>query len=382
MVASAGQIATALAGSALLLNFSFEWRTAQYGFIADVTPAVMRETGAIKLDNMTAGAGRVLNSLTVRKDLLPMGFDIGASYLAVFADLAIPAVSSDYIERFALGLYKLDAPTEPLSSGTGTLATLNGASLGAQLIASEHADPFRVAAGTDYATAVSARVTADGYLSGISALGITTPNDFVWAPTASDATICNDLLAGVNYYPIWFDATARAKITQRLDPIGLTPDVTYSTLVEPRMVLDVATPRSMATQRYPNRAVIRVNDPLRLQFSSYAQNDDPSSPISTVTRGTTTNVQRDVPTTVNAATAQNAANMELVLAAAQAKQLLLSTRPDPRRTAHETYLVTLGADEVATQWMVLDWTLPFTSNGAMIHTLGTARNTAITVGNL
>lgn len=378
--ATDAQIAAALAAPGLRLEYAFEQRTRTYGLIADVTDAVIVDTGAITLDNMGQGVMRSLSGLQVRADELPASFDPASSYLAVFVDLLIPEVGLTYWERFPLGLFRLDKPREGLTSAANII-TLGGADNAINLL-STGSTPFQVAAGVDYASAVSAIVIARGMLSTILPVGITTPAAFAWDPTAAWGSIANALLAGVNYYPVWFDAFGRGVITPRVDPIAVPPAVDYLAETTPRMIIDTVVPRSQDGAKQINRAVVRVNDPLRAPFSAYAQNDDSGSSASVPVRGEIQSRTIDAPQMLNVATAEDYAAVELLIAAAQVRTLSLTTRPDPRRTGHETYTVQLPGYEEETQWLVLGWQLPLSRTGNMVHSLGKITSTAITVGAL
>lgn len=378
--ASPAQIAAILAGEGLaeLLHYEFEQRTKSFGFVARLTDAIVTGSGNVSLDNLATGAGRTV-TCTARVDDLPMSFDPETSYLAVFADLWINGMN--YFERYSLGLFRLDAPAETLTPG-GSTVTLRGADLMTELLAAQEKDPYLIAAGTDYAAAVRTLVLARGLNEVIANTGIVTPTDQVWKPNTSDADIANETLLGVNYFPLYFDPVGKARIKQRIDPFGETIAVTWSTLAEPRMILTDSIARATASQRYPNRCVVRVDDPLRAPFGSYAENDDPSSSMSVPVRGNISAITKDVATALNQPTAQDVANYELLLAAAQSKTLTIHTRPDPRRLAHEVYQLTIGTEEVATRWLVLGWDLPLTPDGKMTHRLAAAKSVAINVGAL
>lgn len=382
-VATPAQIASALASSNMRLEFAFEQRTKTFAFLNDLTPAVIAGAGGVGCDNRSAGAMRTLTGVQARAELLPMGFtpERGDTYLAVFADLQVPAVSSSYWHRFALGLFHLDEPGENLTPA-GKVITLSGADLMVDLIADHSPFPFLVPSASDYGHAADGLIEARGFISEIAALGRFTPNGFSWPATASVADVVRDILAGVNYYPAWFDGVGRAQATERVDPIAITPAVSYGGASDPPMIVDVDVPRRRQATRQPNRCTVKVDDPRRPPFAAYAVNNDPGSPSSVASTGRTQPADRDIPTMIDAPTAEDFASVEILVAAAGGTEMTITTRPDPRRTGHEVYAVTLPGFEDATPWLVLSWHMDLSPAGRMTHILGPIEPVAVTVGIL
>lgn len=376
---AAADLARVLAGSggATPMRFRLWWVTKTYGFLGDLTPLWITDTGSISLDNFSTGVLRRLEGIVLRATNLPVGFPESGAWVAPFCDVLV----NGQWEGLALGLFKLDNPTETLLPNGELRWSVRGADAMTDLLQDDQIDPYLVQAGTDYGVAVSVLIQDLGFKANIPPLGIHAPNDIVFPPGTTSATIAGKLLAGANYYQVFFDAVGTARVLERIDPWAMVPAVEYSTTTAPLMALPAAG-REQDTQRYPNREVVRVNDPKRTAFSVYAENNDPASVISTIQRGSTTEATVDAPTAPDVATAQDIAAWDLAAAVARSRVLSLSTRFDPRRAEHEAALITLDQHEVATPWLALGWTLPLQTKGTMQHTFGNAKNTALSVGTL
>lgn len=378
---AAADLARVLAGvgGATPMRFRLEWRTKTYGFLGNLTPLWIADSGSISLDNFSVGVLRRLDGVLLRATDLPEGFPESGAWVAPFCDVLV----AGQWEALPLGLFKLDQPTETLLPNGELRWSVRGADAMTDLLQDDNEDPYLVQAGTDYGVAVSVLLQELGFKTDIDPLGVAAPNDIVFPPGTSSATIASKLLAGANYYQAFFDAVGTARAQERVDPWAMVPAIEYSTRAAPLMVLPAAG-RQQDTARYPNREVVRVNDPKRPAFAAYAENNDPASPISTLQRGSTTQATVDIPTAPDVATAQDIAAWDLAAAVARSRVLTLSTRLDPRRAEHEAALITLDLHEVATPWLALGWTLPLsTQEGArMTHSLGNARNTALSVGTL
>lgn len=374
----ASLIPAALAGRSgpIAMRFRFEKRTKTFGFIEDITIAVLRNVGNISQTNDEEGVSRNV-SLSLDPSLLPTTLNFTSDNVAVFCDVLI---GGSYWEAFSLGLFRMDYPQERLSPNGDILWDLEGVDMMVDLLTDQRSEPYLVPAGTDYGTAANALILAQGFKSAIPTIGKLTPVDFVFDPGQSDAQIANGLLQAVNYYPVYFDEHATARTQLRTQPYGRTPAVFYSTELEPRMLMPGAS-RSRDTSQ-PNRIVVRIADPKRFPFAAYAENTDPSSEISIVTRGATVQEELDDGRIYDITTAQDIAAWALYDAAAHARTLEISTRIDPRRSAHETYQLEIESHEVNTRWLVLGWELPLAEGGVMTHTLGYAPNVAVALGTL
>lgn len=357
-------------------RFRFEKRTKTFGFVADITTAVIKNSGSVSLTNDEEGVMRNV-SFSINVNALPETLNFTTDNVAVFYDVLI---DDEYWEAYSLGLFRMDYPKERLSSNGDLLWDLEGVDLMVDLLTQQRTEPYLVAAGTDYGTAAHTLVSNRGINSAISAIGKLTPVDFVFDPGKSDAQIANELLQAVNHYPVYIDEHAVARTLERTSPYGRVPAIRYSTEDEPRMLLPGA--NRMRDTSQPNRIVVRVADPLRFPFAVYAENNDPASEISTVTRGATVQEELDDGRIYNATTAQDVAAWAIYDAVAHARTLEIVTRFDPRRGAHETYELEIETYEMDTRWLVLGWELPLAEGGVMTHTLGYAPNVAVALGTL
>lgn len=144
-------------------------------------------------------------------------------------------------------------------------------------------------AGSSYITIVRQMLTE----AGIS-LVIATPSEATlqtdredWQIGTDYLTICNALLDEINYDPIWFDANGVARLTPHETPNASNIDHQYST-TDIRFRAPVGLSASQENDFFdaPNVFVAICSNPdLDAPMVARAENDNPSSSISTFKRG-------------------------------------------------------------------------------------------------
>lgn len=369
------EIADALAGLSgpVSIRYRYEQRDHTFTFQNDLTDAV--EDASVTLDNHRAITRTA--RFRIRATSLPADFDPDNDHVAVFAELR---VINQYV-RYPLGLFHLDSIREIPTPNGNEMWESTGADVIIHLFESTTTQPYIIPAGTLYTAEVERLLLAVGLRSNIAPSTLRTPVAFTWAPDKSFGEIVNDLLTGINYFPIWADAEGVATSRRRLDPYAEPQAVSYTTADEPRMVRPEFT-RQRERGRYTNRVIVTISDPARARASVQVTNDDDDSPISTVNKHAVTSSGINADRIVDTAMMAEVGAYLLRDASANAQLSTLGTHPDPRRQAHEFYSVTLENSEVESPWRAEGWTYDCRTGATMQHQLGRASRVDVTTEEL
>lgn len=371
-----------------VIRYRFEQRTKSFGFIADLTAAVRsaNSPAVIHLDNNQAVA-RTCDLYVGLPELLPSGFtpdDPDTFNVAVWADVVVPGVG---ITSVPVGLFHLDDPVLVQAAGYSEWQA-KGSDMAFFLAQASSPIPYVVPAGSVYLNVVAGLCRQYGLAENISVIGglqYTTPFDFVWPAGTTFLAIANELLAGINYYPVWADERGVMQTRFRNDPATETAAVFYRTDAEPKLVAATRpSERSRSVAALFNQISVAVDDPRRVPYTSFRTNADPASPASTVKSGRANFkaiTGSDTPGTraiFNTVMADVVADWLVRDQAAMAVSRTIQTHPDPRRTGREWYLLTLDSYEVQTLWRAVKWDLTLAPGGPHSHTLEFAQSIVVT----
>lgn len=327
------------------------------------------DDGSITLDNSRL-VGRTV-SLSLRADRIPSGFDRLLNTVSFRCELYFRALGGWY--SWAIGTFYLDLPNEMHTPLANEKWQVSGADPLIKYASKTVNESYTVMAGTLYTTAVNALVPE----AVVTPSPLVTPADLIWPAEASHLQIAADLLAGINYWPLWYGSDgiyrSRPKIDPSLEPVAAV----YSTLSEPRMVIPLWG-KSYPVANQPNRATAKVQDAAREQLFAVANNLDYTSLASQPSRGLIRNVDINADHMPDSILA-DVAEQSLWDASAVCTVGALQTYVDPRRGAHETYQLWIEDVEVGSNWRVAGWTMPLVPGGAMGHTLHNAAAVALTV---
>lgn len=371
-----------------VVNYRFEQRTKSFGFIADLTEAIRsaNSPGVVHLDNNQAVA-RTCDLSVGLPELLPGGFtpdDPDTFNVAIWADVVVPGVG---ITSIALGLFHLDDPVLVQSAGYAEWQA-KGSDMAFFLAQASSPIPYVVPAGSVYLNVVAGLCRQYGLAEGISVIGglqYTTPFDFVWPAGTTFLAIANELLAGINYYPVWADEQGVMRTRFRNDPATETPAVFYRTDAEPKLVAATKpSQRSRSVSALFNQISVAVDDPRRVPYTAFRTNADPNSPASTVKSGRANFkaiTGSDTPGTraiLNTVMADTLADWLVRDQAAMAVSRTIQTHPDPRRTNREWIQLTLDDYEVQTLWRVVKYDLTLAPGGPHDFQLELAQEIVVT----
>lgn len=273
-----------------------------------------------------------------------------------------------------LGLY-VAAPPKRTATPQLTRGQLDGRDL-TWLLASETVDaPYTVAAGTNYLAAVQTILAGMGITRfSFPATGLTLATATTWPPGTSKLRIVNDLLQGAGYYALYMTRDGRLTSQPWRTLASVEPAVRYATPATGRVRVVGAVEIEPDVSRLANKITVIRDDPGKAPLVATAVNDNPASPVSTVSLGVT--IAREVrdQNLATQAEANALARRLLEEAASVYTRLKLSTTPDPSRNPHEVYelaIVNGAGDPVAHgRWWCSGWRIGFTpQDGRMEHEL-------------
>ncbi len=155
----------------------------------------------------------------------------GSSLVRLFMTLSAQGLSY----RWNVGVFSLTTPTQPLGEAPVTYDVQGYDRV--SLLNRQIADGYSVAAGTAYLTAVRAVITAAGLSTATTLFDgtsqtLTLPAAMVWPMVTTGAQttwldVVNQLLAAINYRPIWADANGYFRSEPFVDPALQSPTYTF-----------------------------------------------------------------------------------------------------------------------------------------------------------
>lgn len=275
---NAEQIANALSGryGPTRFNFRYHRHSRDGAFLGDISNAVTKP-GSITLDNRRAVV-RTLD-ITLDLDALPSDFSISTDIIAVYIEVYVQP--SEQWVAIPVGRFILDV-SETHYFGDSVHLECDGSDVCMSLVRSTRTAPFTVASGANIVSTVNSILETHGFPYSIPAATYTAPQSFTWGPGASDYQIARDLLIGINYYPLWADASGTIRSRPRIDPATEDAAVTYQDTAEPRMISGDSDYVKSQDPKLPNRVVVIIDDPRNSDYG-YVQreNVDDDAPNST-----------------------------------------------------------------------------------------------------
>jgi len=306
-------------------------------------------------------------------DALATPFDPASDHVAVFLELLVDSTFT----AFQIGLFRLDVVDRD-DRPDGTLLSVEGADVAIHLLEDWLTAPLTVAAGTNYVVAIRAQLDAVGLSHTIPAVAAVLPADRTWAPLENSRwDVVRELAFSINRFDPWARADGTIITRERIDPSSEAADVAYSTETEPKLLVP-GTRRRENRSRFTNRLAVKIDHPARPAGFELRVNNDPASPISIASTGKTVTDEIVGGIILDLTTAGEIAAYELRDAAARALLREIETVADPRRDAHEFYMLEITTIEASTLWRAQSWTLPLAVGEPMRHTLGRAAPVTIT----
>jgi hypothetical protein len=145
---------------------------------------------------------------------------------------------------------------------------------------------YSVAAGANVITAVSTLLTGAGILTtNLVSTAETLPVVKEWKPGTSKLKIIQELLASINYEPLYFDGQGVAIAKPYQLPSERPTEYTYT--ADEASLLAGEMDTTLDLFNVPNSWLAIVSEPDRAPLTSIYTNSNPNSPTSTVSRGRT-----------------------------------------------------------------------------------------------
>lgn len=358
------------------VRFRFERRTKANVFISDdIDAAVRRDSTSIEMDITNAAVRTCSMSFDIAQ--LPSPIDFAVDHVAIFMDVLVNGVFA----ATQIGLFRIEHQKTHFERPTGGIIEADGSDVAYHLLRAKNATPTTVTAGTNIMDAVRAEIEAEGLVAtAIPVVSLVLPVDRTWGPNTSRWDRIVDLCRSINYYDPWARADGSFTSKERVDPSTEVENVAYSTVAEPRMVLRPYDKESDEAASGWNRYAVLIDHPTRTPEYALRQNNDPTSAVSTVATGIVTSDEYSNDLMYDVTIAGQYAAFELQAAASLANLATLQTALDPRRDAHETYLLIIDFVEASTRWRQVGWKFPVRVGGVMEHNLASAAPVVIDVG--
>jgi hypothetical protein len=226
---------------------------------------------------------------------VPMTFQaqaLGPNVLTPFQDWLAPVITMvepDPLTGAAitttqqLGLYMVMPPVRTYTAAQG-VQEIDGRDSLWLLASSGPGEPWSRATGQNVGIAMETVCNLAGVRHAVQTTSLTLPKRRTWPWNATWLQIFNDLARSIGFVPAWVDRVGRVR-SQRFKKLGdTTPARTISSANGD--VLDTVRLEPDLT-RLCNHVVVVGNDPKGTPVIAERLNDDPGSPTSTVSLGTT-----------------------------------------------------------------------------------------------
>lgn len=190
--------------------------------------------------------------------------------------------------KFPLGVFLLSTPKRQAGRAGEVARSIEAYDKLQILVDDKFADRYRVAAGTNYISAVSTILTGAGIgitKQNLTPTASTLPTDREWEPGMKKLQAVNDLLEACNYRSLRFDESGYAVAIPYQTPDQRPVEDVYKDDDEGIIVPAVA--ETVDLFAIPNKWVLVVSQPDRAVLTSTYTNSNAASPTSTVSRGRT-----------------------------------------------------------------------------------------------
>jgi hypothetical protein len=329
--------------------------------------------GALTIGGTAHGFTGVVDDVLVVGDVLSP--TMIRALFAVGAAVGPGAPPSQRYVQWSMGVFLMSSPTRAVNATGTVMRDIQAFDQTVVLESQSVSQNYYVASGAVYTAAVAELL---GNTVGMGAYRITpstltVPVQRMWDAGTSNLRIVNDLLAAINYEPVWFDADGVAIIQPYVPPDSKQPEYEYTSGAV-SVLLPEAT-EEMDLFKAPNQWVLLVSQPDRPLLKSVYTNTSASSPTSTVNRGriiTEFHNEQDAATQlVLDAKVQEYAQE----AGRRFEQIRFTTAMMPMHVHRDSYRVSypdLGVEGVYSE---IQWSFDLSAGAQMSHT---ARRAAVT----
>lgn len=333
-------------------------------YIEDLTPFVDLGSAEIQHDTQ-AGIKRTLK-MTVRGDrpIKYLSHCIRPHYL-------FSAPDGGFID-FALGIFPI-SPSETDIYPLGSWQKIQCTDFLQLLVDSTFDNAFTVAAGSSYVNAINSIVQSYGGVTPLSILipspGIVTPSSWTWNMGENRLTAINDLLAAINYFPLWSDENGIFRSFAIPDYRTVQPAFVFDT-TKGNSIVGIPIKKSPNYAKIFNRCTVIVEDPRQARYSVTYENTDQGSPVSIKNWHPKTKVIRKA--NINTAQALQIARYNVQYAAMLYNQTEIDTLPWPTSQDNDVYGLIYNSPDtgaVNANFVEIGWTHSMKKGASTKHSM-------------
>lgn len=292
----------------------------------------------------------------------------GTNALEPHKDYVAPVLRVTYddgrVVEGQVGLYIVLPPEEVTHYRTHSVERLDGRSVDWLLDADTFDQPYTVPAGVDYVDAAIAIIQSAGIdRVSIPRSGVLVPEPITWQPGEAKLDMANKLLEDVSYYHVWPTNTGQLTSFPYRDLATAEPARRLTCGENAELVGEIEEEKEYTS--LANVIVVINEEPGDEEdIIAVRRNDNPASPISTVSLGVTIRrTERADVATQEAAEAL--ADRLLQESMSFYRRATIRVLPDPNRSLHEVFDLDVrrgGTWEpiVTGRWWVRKWVLGMT----------------------
>jgi hypothetical protein len=322
---------------------------------------------------ITIGSGSVATHFAGKVDdvsFFNVFLDEDPAYNLYQAGLRIGRYGVNNYAEWAQGVFIMSTPARAIDDGSSVTRQIEAYDLLQLLNDDQVSARYYVGGGAVVTDSIDELFTATtGVPAGtwdiVHSVKTTPTLGYDWPPGTAKIKIFNDLLASINYQSLWFDENGRAQVAPYVLPQNRISEFDYSTDAS-SVTLPAAT-QTFDLYKVPNRWTIVVSDPDKPPLSSTYTNVDPTSPMSTVTRGRVILDFRTEQTAVD----QSSLDGQVQQLAADAMSVFevvdFKTAIMPFHSDTDTYTVNYAQLGVAGVYCETKWDMPLKAGAEMSH---------------
>lgn len=270
---------------------------------------------------------------------------------------------SGYIE-YPLGVFLIASPSRQ-SNGTSITRSLECYDFAQILKEDKFTSRYYIYKGLNYVQAVVNILESSKLFSyDITASELTTNVDIEFEIGTSKLEAINMLLKSINYTPIWFDENGTAKSSVYVSPSNRIEE--YSYLTDSESIIFSGSQQNIDTFNLPNIIVRYTENPESNFLRAVWRNDNPSSKLSTITRG------RNIVDITSVSDIANQATLEqYVRRLADEQSLYEQISFNTATMPHHTYMDCLRVENkelgINDTYIEYEWDLELVIGGKMNH---------------
>lgn len=266
--------------------------------------------------------------------------------------------------NYPLGIFLMSSPTRKEESGS-VRRSIEGYDKIQILSDDKFTARYSVAEGVAYTVAVTNILTDAGITKyNIPQIATETKTILEWPIGTSKLQVCNELLAAINYVPLYCDSYGFVRSDVYKLPEARGIDATYVT--DKDSVINLGSEEELDIFGAPNCIVRYLENVERQYLISTAVNNDPNSKLSTVSRGRTIT---DVASVKDIAD-QSSLDAYVARIMAEKKvyqKVVFDTLNMPNHEVNDCLYVDLGTLNASGKFIETSWEMDLSIGGKMRH---------------